>query len=79
MGERCAGSPGKSSSLLKSSQCIRINTGAPIPHGADSVVQVEDTELLKGQDGEEVEIRILKSPVKGQEIRTKGEQLVLID
>lgn len=25
--------------------CIRINTGAPVPDGADSVVQVEDTEV----------------------------------
>ncbi|KAI5703464.1 hypothetical protein M8J76_013506 [Diaphorina citri] len=71
VGERCAG-PVKSASPLKSSQCYRINTGAPIPPGADSVVQVEDTELSKGKDGEEVEIKILKTPTKGQDIRVKG-------
>lgn len=27
--------------------CVRINTGAPLPKGADAVVQVEDTELLE--------------------------------
>lgn len=27
--------------------CVRINTGAPLPRGADAVVQVEDTELLE--------------------------------
>ncbi|XP_026675755.1 LOW QUALITY PROTEIN: molybdopterin biosynthesis protein CNX1-like [Diaphorina citri] len=71
VGERSAG-PVKSASPLKSSQCYRINTGAPIPPGADSVVQVEDTELSKGKDGEEVEIKILKTPTKGQDIRVKG-------
>ncbi|XP_008486957.1 gephyrin, partial [Diaphorina citri] len=71
VGERSAG-PVKSASPLKSSQCYRINTGAPIPPGADSVVQVEDTELTKGKDGEEVEIKILKTPTKGQDIRVKG-------
>ncbi|XP_008486958.2 molybdenum cofactor synthesis protein cinnamon-like, partial [Diaphorina citri] len=70
VGERSAG-PVKSASPLKSSQCYRINTGAPIPPGADSVVQVEDTELTKGKDGEEVEIKILKTPTKGQDIRVK--------
>ena len=27
--------------------CVRINTGAPLPKGADAVVQVEDTELIE--------------------------------
>ena len=30
---------------------IRISTGAPVPDGADAVVQVEDTELIKEADG----------------------------
>jgi gephyrin len=36
----------------------RINTGAPLPSTADSVVMVEDTLLvdtIKGEDGEDVE------------------------
>lgn len=28
-------------------QAMRVTTGAPIPCGADAVVQVEDTELLR--------------------------------
>lgn len=27
--------------------CVRINTGAPLPQGADAVVQVEDTAMVK--------------------------------
>jgi len=42
-----------------------------VPPGADSVVQVEDTKLLKAtEDGnEEVEIEILDEPLSGQDIR----------
>ena len=29
---------------------MRITTGAPVPRGADAVVQVEDTELLESAD-----------------------------
>ena len=51
--------------------CIRISTGAPLPPGADAVVQVEDTELLKDADGgrTELEIRIATLPKVGQDIR----------
>lgn len=51
--------------------CIRISTGAPLPPGADAVVQVEDTELVKETDGgrEELEIKILTEPKVGQDIR----------
>lgn len=51
--------------------CFRISTGAPVPPGADAVVQVEDTELVKdADDGKtELEIKILKAPAVGQDIR----------
>lgn len=53
--------------------CVRISTGAPVPEGADSVVQVEDTELLEaGSDGEEKMIRITRTPDAGQDIRPVG-------
>jgi gephyrin len=29
---------------------MRITTGAPVPPGADAVVQVEDTELVESAD-----------------------------
>lgn len=32
---------------LTSGHCMRISTGAPVPDGADAVVQVEDTELVE--------------------------------
>jgi hypothetical protein len=32
--------------FLESGEVVRINTGAPIPPGADAVVMVEDTKLL---------------------------------
>ena len=58
-------------------QCIRINTGAPVPEGADAVVQVEDTKLLKtSEDGkEELEIEIKETPKAGQDIRKIGSDI----
>lgn len=58
---------------LASGYCIRISTGAPIPVGADAVVQVEDTQLLStAENGDEREILINTKPVFGQEIRVVG-------
>lgn len=50
---------------------MRITTGAPVPIGADCVVQVEDTKLIQeADDGKiEVEIEILVPPTVGQDIR----------
>ena len=39
---------------------IRINTGAPVPPGADAVVMVEETRLVEAtEEGEEVKVEIL--------------------
>ncbi|XP_017332232.1 gephyrin isoform X7 [Ictalurus punctatus] len=58
-------------------QVMRVTTGAPIPCGADAVVQVEDTELLQeSEDGtEELEVRILVQARPGQDIRPIGHDL----
>jgi gephyrin len=50
---------------------VRINTGAPVPAGADCVVQVEDTKLIQEADGgvTELQIEILLPPKVGQDIR----------
>jgi gephyrin len=50
---------------------VRINTGAPVPAGADCVVQVEDTKLIQEADDgvTELEIEILLPPKVGQDIR----------
>ncbi len=42
-------------------QVMRVTTGAPIPCGADAVVQVEDTELLR--ESEDVSDSLL-TPIK---------------
>uniref|UniRef100_A0A8B9LK67 Gephyrin n=1 Tax=Astyanax mexicanus TaxID=7994 RepID=A0A8B9LK67_ASTMX len=56
---------------------MRVTTGAPIPCGADAVVQVEDTELLReSEDGtEELEVRILVQARPGQDIRPIGHDI----
>lgn len=57
---------------------FRVNTGAPIPPGADAVIMVEDT-LVKsthknkeGGDLEEAEIQTLAQIPKGENIRSPG-------
>lgn len=51
----------------------RINTGAPLPSGTDSVVIVEDTELVSATpDGEETEVRTLVQTTPGENIRSPG-------
>ncbi|RZB40929.1 MoeA N domain containing protein [Asbolus verrucosus] len=57
---------------LQKGEAVRLGTGAPIPAGADAVVQVEDTKVLVQEGGEEIEININKAPVKGQDIRRIG-------
>nr|XP_006815801.1 PREDICTED: gephyrin-like [Saccoglossus kowalevskii] len=59
---------------VKPGHIMRITTGAPLPPGADAVVQVEDTQLIKDTDDgcTELEVRILKTPKTGQDIRPTG-------
>ncbi len=51
-------------------EALRIMTGAPLPAGFDTVVQVEDTE------SEENRVKIFASPEKGRNIRRAGEDVV---
>ncbi|MCC7293141.1 MAG: molybdopterin molybdotransferase MoeA [Phycisphaerales bacterium] len=53
---------------LRASEAMQINTGAPIPRGADAVVRVEDTEAFRDSPI----VRILKPVPKGHFITTKG-------
>lgn len=32
---------------IKTGECVRITTGAPLPPGSDAIVQVENTELIE--------------------------------
>ena len=52
-------------------ECVRVSTGAPVPDGADAVVQVEDTRLVSASADQsvELEIEILKAPRAGLDIR----------
>jgi len=64
---------------LTAMEVFRINTGAPVPPGADAVVMVEETKLVKKTDDgqEELEIEILKAPQVGQDIRPIGSDIAL--
>jgi molybdopterin molybdotransferase len=53
---------------IRSGQCARIMTGAPLPQGADAVIRVEDT---LAAPGDHVQINVaVKS---GNDIRVRGE------
>jgi len=56
---------------------IRIMTGAPIPKGADAVVQFEDTDEEKRKAAKKplTEIEILRQAAKGLNIRKAGEDI----
>ena len=60
---------------LEKGQAWRIMTGAPIPQGADTVVQVEHTDHAAGiaQAPDSVEIRV--APKLGANVRVAGEAL----
>lgn len=64
-GEILAGQDGNDP--LKARHALRINTGAPIPPGADAVVRIEDTAIF----GDEVEIHV--PPKSGTNLRRAGE------
>jgi len=60
---------------LAPGEVIRINTGAPVPPGADAVVMVEETRLVEAtEEGEEVEI-LTKNVEVGQDIRPVGSDI----
>lgn len=52
-------------------QVAYITTGAPVPNGADAVIQIEDTERVPGAQ----EVTILKAATSGQDIRTVGSDI----
>lgn len=52
--------------------CIQVATGAPVPPGADAVVQVEDTEL---EEGEAARVRVYKPAYPRQNISSQGQDI----
>ncbi|GAA5864657.1 hypothetical protein JCM8547_008263 [Rhodosporidiobolus lusitaniae] len=61
------------SSPLPADFVYRINTGAPLPPGFDSVIMVEDTEVVsRDGHGEELEVRLLAQVDEGENVRGDG-------
>lgn len=59
--------PFAGASLLEPGACLQINTGAPVPAGADAVVMVEKTEALS-----ESRVRVMDVPRPGENIERQG-------
>ncbi|GAC95067.1 molybdenum cofactor biosynthesis protein [Pseudozyma hubeiensis SY62] len=59
---------------LQPGEIFRINTGQGLPSGTDSVVMVEDTELISSDDasGEEVSVKLLAQVDPGENVRARG-------
>jgi molybdopterin molybdotransferase len=51
---------------------VRIMTGAPVPHGLDTVVRVEDTDREEGTPGH---VCILRDRDRGSNVRAGGEDM----
>ena len=67
---------GQGASLeLQPGHVAYITTGAPIPPGADAVIQVEDTEAQSLEAGGLKCIRICKAATVGQDIRAVGSDI----
>lgn len=49
--------------------CYKINTGAAVPNFANAIVQVEDTVLIREENGVEKEVEILIEANEGLDIR----------
>jgi molybdopterin molybdotransferase len=61
---------------LQSGEALRIMTGAPLPKGADTVVKIEDTQVL-GETAEKPEgsqVVFTQIPESGEHVRAKGEE-----
>ena len=52
---------------IEAGQCTRITTGAPLPHGVDTVVMKENTHL------DDDRVRIIVAPALGAHLRRAGE------
>ena len=70
-GTIAAGAP--SGSVLRAGTALRIMTGAPVPHGADSVIRVEDT------DGGSAVVTIHSERDARRNIRPRGEDIAAGD
>lgn len=58
--------------LLPAGSIYRINTGAPLPNGLDSVIMVEDTEVVERDGDEERVVKLLAQVDLGENVRKAG-------
>lgn len=57
---------------LSRGKIARVATGGMVPEGANAVIMVEDTKLIKQEGNEELEVEILVSATKNENIRDIG-------
>ncbi|TPX56940.1 hypothetical protein SpCBS45565_g08304 [Spizellomyces sp. 'palustris'] len=64
---------------LQKGQIARIATGAPVPAGANAVVMVENTSLIKASDDGTVEeiVQLHETAAEGQNIREIGSDIAI--
>ena len=62
---------------IKSGQCARIMTGAPLPRGANAVVMVEDTDFNERSKGSIApqSVSVYKPLQLGENVRRRGDDL----
>lgn len=60
---------------LAEGEALRIMTGAPVPAGSDTVVKIEDTEVVGESEDNPMgsEVILTKVPVLGKNVRAKAE------
>ncbi|DBA77249.1 hypothetical protein WJX79_006001 [Trebouxia sp. C0005] len=67
---------GRQQPRLQSGSVAYITTGAPVPEGADAVVQIENTEQLSERQDGEKRVRIVKAASQaGEDIRAVGSDI----
>ncbi|KHJ88115.1 hypothetical protein OESDEN_12094 [Oesophagostomum dentatum] len=70
VGSSTAGAPFTGN--MSSGECVRVSTGAAVPDGADAVVMIENTTLIKHDGVEELIVSVNASVKPGQDIRMPG-------
>jgi molybdopterin molybdotransferase len=61
---------------VRRGEALRIMTGAPLPDGADTVVKIEDTEVIGESPScpEGRQVRFTRMPRRGEHVRPKAEE-----
>lgn len=65
---------GSSPRAVARGEAVAITTGSPLPPGADTVVPVEDTEIVSGEPGDESAVLVRSHARRGANVALRGEQ-----